>query len=151
MSMSDRDGVIWYDGKLVPWRDATTHVLTHSLHYGLSVFEGVRAYRTDHGTVDALRDVSFEVAPGEILAIVGESGSGKTVATRAAMRLLPPNAVVSGRLTCGSLPSMRRTSRGEAATDTTVTTTNKAVARVTSRRTNAVPPSGSSRSRSTSG
>ncbi|MHA3905230.1 branched-chain amino acid transaminase [Castellaniella sp. WN] len=50
MSMSDRDGVIWYDGKLVPWRDATTHVLTHSLHYGLSVFEGVRAYRTDHGT-----------------------------------------------------------------------------------------------------
>ena len=50
MSMADRDGVIWYDGKLVPWRDATTHVLTHSLHYGLSVFEGVRAYRTDHGT-----------------------------------------------------------------------------------------------------
>ncbi|MDY0309519.1 MAG: branched-chain amino acid transaminase [Castellaniella sp.] len=50
MSMSDRDGVIWYDGKLVPWREATTHVLTHSLHYGLSVFEGVRAYRTDHGT-----------------------------------------------------------------------------------------------------
>ncbi|MGA0583410.1 MAG: branched-chain amino acid transaminase [Castellaniella sp.] len=50
MSMADRDGVIWYDGKLVPWREATTHVLTHSLHYGLSVFEGVRAYRTDHGT-----------------------------------------------------------------------------------------------------
>ncbi|MBB6083190.1 branched-chain amino acid aminotransferase [Castellaniella defragrans] len=48
--MADRDGVIWYDGKLVPWRDATTHVLTHSLHYGLAVFEGVRAYRTDHGT-----------------------------------------------------------------------------------------------------
>lgn len=50
MSMADRDGVIWYDGKLVPWREATTHVLTHSLHYGLSVFEGVRAYKTDHGT-----------------------------------------------------------------------------------------------------
>lgn len=49
MSMADRDGVIWYDGKLVPWRDATTHVLTHSLHYGLSVFEGVRAYKTNHG------------------------------------------------------------------------------------------------------
>ena len=47
MSMSDRDGFIWYDGKLVPWRDATTHVLTHSLHYGLAVFEGVRAYKTD--------------------------------------------------------------------------------------------------------
>ena len=50
MSMADRDGFIWYDGKLVPWRDATTHVLTHSLHYGLSVFEGLRAYKTDAGT-----------------------------------------------------------------------------------------------------
>ncbi|MCX7168978.1 MAG: branched-chain amino acid transaminase [Proteobacteria bacterium] len=50
MSMSDRDGFIWYDGKLVPWRDATTHVLTHSLHYGLAVFEGVRAYNTVNGT-----------------------------------------------------------------------------------------------------
>lgn len=50
MSMADRDGFIWYDGKLVPWREATTHVLTHSLHYGLSVFEGVRAYKTDAGT-----------------------------------------------------------------------------------------------------
>ncbi len=50
MSMSDRDGLIWYDGKLVPWRNATTHVLTHSLHYGLAVFEGVRAYDTDLGT-----------------------------------------------------------------------------------------------------
>lgn len=50
MSMSDRDGFIWYNGKLVPWREATTHVLTHSLHYGLSVFEGLRAYRTEQGT-----------------------------------------------------------------------------------------------------
>ena len=50
MSMADRDGFIWYDGKLVPWRNATTHVLTHSLHYGLAVFEGVRAYNTDNGT-----------------------------------------------------------------------------------------------------
>jgi len=50
MSMSDRDGFIWYDGQLVPWRDATTHVLTHSLHYGLAVFEGVRAYKTVNGT-----------------------------------------------------------------------------------------------------
>jgi branched-chain amino acid aminotransferase len=49
MSMADRDGFIWYDGKLVPWRDATTHVLTHSLHYGLAVFEGVRAYETERG------------------------------------------------------------------------------------------------------
>ena len=50
MSMSDRDGYIWYDGQLVPWRDATTHVLTHSLHYGLAVFEGLRAYNTARGT-----------------------------------------------------------------------------------------------------
>lgn len=50
MSMADRDGHIWYDGKLVPWRNATTHVLTHSLHYGLAVFEGVRAYNTAKGT-----------------------------------------------------------------------------------------------------
>jgi branched-chain amino acid aminotransferase len=49
-SMADRDGWIWHDGKLVPWRTATTHVLTHSLHYGLAVFEGVRAYKTVSGT-----------------------------------------------------------------------------------------------------
>ena len=49
MSMADRDGLIWYDGKMVPWRDATTHVLTHTLHYGMGVFEGVRAYKTSQG------------------------------------------------------------------------------------------------------
>ena len=49
MSMADRDGVIWYDGKMVPWREATTHVLTHTLHYGMGVFEGVRAYETPDG------------------------------------------------------------------------------------------------------
>ena len=51
MSMADRDGFIWQDGKLVPWREATTHVLTHSLHYGLAVFEGVRAYNTVSGLI----------------------------------------------------------------------------------------------------
>src|SRR5204862_4482752 len=50
VSMADRDGWIWHDGKLVPWREANTHVLTHSLHYGLAVFEGVRAYKTEIGT-----------------------------------------------------------------------------------------------------
>ncbi len=49
MSMSDRDGVIWFDGEMVPWRDANIHVLTHTLHYGMGVFEGVRAYKTDKG------------------------------------------------------------------------------------------------------
>jgi branched-chain amino acid aminotransferase len=49
MSMDDRDGVIWLDGELVPWREAKVHVLTHTLHYGTGVFEGVRAYKTDGG------------------------------------------------------------------------------------------------------
>ncbi len=49
MSFSDRDGFIWLDGEMVPWRDAKTHVLTHTLHYGMGVFEGVRAYETDQG------------------------------------------------------------------------------------------------------
>jgi branched-chain amino acid aminotransferase len=47
--MSDRDGFIWFNGKLVDWRDANIHVLTHSLHYGMAIFEGVRAYQTDQG------------------------------------------------------------------------------------------------------
>jgi len=51
MSFADRDGVIWLDGELVPWRDAKVHVLTHTLHYGMGVFEGVRAYESaDRGT-----------------------------------------------------------------------------------------------------
>ncbi len=50
MSMSDRDGKIWFDGKLVDWRDAKIHVLTHTLHYGCGAFEGVRAYKTVKGT-----------------------------------------------------------------------------------------------------
>ena len=50
MSMADRDGKIWKDGKLVDWRDANLHMLTHSLHYGMAVFEGVRAYKTVDGT-----------------------------------------------------------------------------------------------------
>ncbi len=47
--MDDRDGVIWLDGEMIPWREAKVHLLTHTLHYGLGVFEGVRAYRTDKG------------------------------------------------------------------------------------------------------
>jgi branched-chain amino acid aminotransferase len=49
----DRDGWIWWDGKLVPWRDAKLHVLTHGLHYASAVFEGERAY---HGHIFRLRD-----------------------------------------------------------------------------------------------
>ena len=48
-TMEDRDGFIWFNDKFVPWREAKTHVLTHTLHYGLGVFEGVRAYETKRG------------------------------------------------------------------------------------------------------
>ena len=50
MSMADRDGVIWFDGEMVPWREAQVHVLTHTLHYGMGVFEGLRAYHAQQGT-----------------------------------------------------------------------------------------------------
>jgi branched-chain amino acid aminotransferase len=57
MTMADRDGVIWHDGELVDWREAKTHVLTHTLHYGMGVFEGVRAYATERGpAIFRLRD-----------------------------------------------------------------------------------------------
>ena len=46
MNLADRDGFIWQDGKLIDWRDAKIHVLTHTLHYSMGVFEGVRAYET---------------------------------------------------------------------------------------------------------
>ncbi|MAX56228.1 MAG: branched chain amino acid aminotransferase [Alcanivoracaceae bacterium] len=49
MSMAVRDGFIWLDGELVPWQEAKVHVLTHTLHYGMGVFEGVRAYETATG------------------------------------------------------------------------------------------------------
>ncbi len=54
--MDDRDGVIWFDGELVPWREAKTHVLTHSLHYGMAVFEGVRAYNGKYTAIFRLQD-----------------------------------------------------------------------------------------------
>jgi branched-chain amino acid aminotransferase len=48
--MEDRDGLIWMDGGLMPWRSARVHVLSHTLHHGTGIFEGVRAYATDRGT-----------------------------------------------------------------------------------------------------
>ena len=50
MGMDDCDGVIWFDGEFVPWKDAKVHVLTHTLHYGMGVFEGIRAYKSSSGT-----------------------------------------------------------------------------------------------------
>ena len=55
----DRDGQIWFDGKLVPWRDAKVHVLTHGLHYGSCVFEGERVYG---GTIFKLTEHSERLA-----------------------------------------------------------------------------------------
>lgn len=48
-SFAERDGVIWFDGEFVDWRDAQVHVLTSTLHYGVGVFEGLRAYATEDG------------------------------------------------------------------------------------------------------
>jgi branched-chain amino acid aminotransferase len=48
--MADRDGFIWMDGEWVDWREAKIHVLTHTLHYGMGAFEGVRAYETEDGS-----------------------------------------------------------------------------------------------------
>ncbi|MEX2524540.1 MAG: branched-chain amino acid transaminase [Gammaproteobacteria bacterium] len=58
MSMDDRDGVIWFNGEFVPWREANVHVLTHTLHYGMGVFEGIRAYKTrdDRTAIFRLKD-----------------------------------------------------------------------------------------------
>lgn len=49
LNLAEREGWIWLDGKLVPWRNANVHVLTYTLHYGVGVFEGVRAYDTPRG------------------------------------------------------------------------------------------------------
>lgn len=65
LPFDDRDGVIWYDGALVPWREARLHVLTHGLHYASSVFEGERVYG---GKVFKLTEHSERlVASGRIL------------------------------------------------------------------------------------
>jgi len=58
----DRDGFIWFDGKLVPWREAKIHVLTHGLHYGSCVFEGERAYEGRIFKIDAHSDRLVESA-----------------------------------------------------------------------------------------
>ena len=49
-AMGNREGVIWYDGQLISWKEATVHVLSHTLHYGMGVFEGIRAYKTEKGS-----------------------------------------------------------------------------------------------------
>ena len=60
-------------------------------------------FSTDAGTVHAVRGISFDVAPGEVVAVVGESGSGKSVSSRAMLGLLPPTAEVTGSATLGEM------------------------------------------------
>ena len=48
-AFDDRDGVIWFDGQLIPWRDAKVHVLTHAMHYASAVFEGEQIGRASCG------------------------------------------------------------------------------------------------------
>ena len=67
MSFADRDGFIWMDGELIDWREAKVHVLTHTLHYGMGVFEGVRAYETDQGAaIFRLEDLFCQVSSGKM-------------------------------------------------------------------------------------
>ena len=65
-TMADREGYIWFDGEMVDWREAKIHVLTHTLHYGMGVFEGLRAYKAEKGTaifrLQAHTDRLFESA-----------------------------------------------------------------------------------------
>ena len=116
MSMADRDGFIWYDGKLVPWRDATTHVLTHSLHYGLSVFEGVRAYDGELGTaIFRLQDHPAPVQLGAHLPDPhalrpghGQRGAAPGRAREPAQVLLPAPLVFYGPEKMGVSPKGAR-------------------------------------------
>jgi branched-chain amino acid aminotransferase len=65
----DRDGVIWFNGELTPWRDATVHVLTHAMHYASAVFEGQRCYdgnifalsQHSQRLIDSARILGFEI------------------------------------------------------------------------------------------
>jgi branched-chain amino acid aminotransferase len=68
--MDQRDGIIWKDGKMVPWQDAKVHVLTHGLHYGSGVFEGVRAYGSKIFKLEEHTERLFKSA--EILAMKPE-------------------------------------------------------------------------------
>ena len=75
MSMEDRDGFIWLDGRLMPWRDCRLHVLTHALHYGSAVFEGERIY---DGRVFRLAALRYEMDLPAAVAALAEAGLAHT-------------------------------------------------------------------------
>ena len=76
VAYDDRDGLIWLDGTMVPWREAKVHVLSHALHYASSVFEGERVYDgrifklTEHSRrlIDSATTMGFEI-PYDVAAI----------------------------------------------------------------------------------
>ena len=85
LPFDDRDGTIWFDGALVPWRDAKVHILTHGLHYASCVFEGERVY---NGTVFKLAEHSQRLAKSaELLGFtIPYSVEGIAEATKAAVK-----------------------------------------------------------------
>lgn len=88
----DRDGYIWMDGKIVPWREAKTHVLTHSLHYGGSVFEGERVYG---GKVFKLREHSERLIQSGRMIDLNIPLSAKEIET-ATLETIKANNIVDG-------------------------------------------------------
>lgn len=92
LPLEDRDGVIWLDGELLPWRDAKVHILTHSLHYGSAVFEGERVY---NGKIFKLREHSQRLL--ESARIVGYEVPYSLAEIEAASRLVvEKNSVTTG-------------------------------------------------------
>lgn len=90
----DRDGFIWFDGELVPWRDARVHVLTHALHYASAVFEGERAYG---GTIFKLAEHSQRLA--DSARILGfELPCSVDDVNRACDEVIRANGIVDGYL-----------------------------------------------------
>ncbi len=92
LPFDDRDGTIWFDGELVPWRDAKVHVLTHGLHYASSVFEGERAYGGKIFKMEAHHERLLE--SGRILGF--EIPYSREEIDRAAMQVLEANGIVDG-------------------------------------------------------
>ena len=92
LPFDDRDGSIWFDGTLVPWRDAKVHVLTHGLHYASSVFEGERAYDGRIFKMEAHHQRLLE--SGRILGF--EIPYSREEIDQAAMQVLEANGIVDG-------------------------------------------------------
>jgi branched-chain amino acid aminotransferase len=92
LPFDDRDGFIWYDGRLVPWRDAKLHVLTHGLHYASCVFEGERVY---NGKVFRMEDHNARlINSAEILGF--EVPASMDDLAKATLELVKVNNIVDG-------------------------------------------------------